>query len=241
MINQSINDVERKEVAILKVLNDSPRPLGGRVLARRLSDLGIDLGERAVRYHLKLMDERGLTRTAGRKDGRLITESGIEELDSALVADRLGLVNVKIDTLAYQSSFIPEKRQGKLPVNVSLFPREALKQSIEAMKDTFLNRFSFGELIAVTHEGKRIGGLLVPPGKSGLATISHIVVYDALQRAGIPVEPRFGGILQVQNHEALRFVEVIEYAGYSLDSSEIFIASGMTSVSKAIWEGNGGY
>ncbi len=56
MIGQQTQEVERKIIAILKVLSDSPRPLGGRVLARHLGDLGIDLGERAVRYHLKLMD-----------------------------------------------------------------------------------------------------------------------------------------------------------------------------------------
>ena len=109
MIGQETRDVERKAIAILKVLSDSPQPLGGRVIARRLSDLGIDLGERTVRYHLKLMDERGLTSPVGRRDGRIITESGIEEIDSALVGDRLGLVSNKIEMLAYQSSFNPEE------------------------------------------------------------------------------------------------------------------------------------
>ena len=85
MMNQPINGVERKEVAILKVLSDSSRPLGGRVLARRLADLGIDLGERAVRYHLKLMDERGLTCPIGRKDGRSITKSGLSSDTAELI------------------------------------------------------------------------------------------------------------------------------------------------------------
>jgi repressor of nif and glnA expression len=65
MIGQEAPDVERKVVAILRVLSDSSEPLGGRVISRRLSDFGIELGERAVRYHLKLMDERGLTRPVG--------------------------------------------------------------------------------------------------------------------------------------------------------------------------------
>ena len=80
---------------------------------------------------------------------------------------------------------------------------------------------------------------MVPSGNLGLVTVSHVVVYDTLQRAGIPVEPRFGGILQIQNHETLRFVELIEYAGCSLDPSEVFIAGRMTSVSKVVREGNG--
>ena len=65
-------DVERKALAILRILNDSREPLGARIIARRLKDHGIELGERAVRYHLKLMDGQGLTRLVGR-DGRLVT------------------------------------------------------------------------------------------------------------------------------------------------------------------------
>ena len=108
------------------------------------------------------------------------------------------------------------------------------------MKEAFHARFGFGDLMFIALEGEKGGGVMVPSGNFGLATVSHVVVYDILQRTGIPAEPRFEGILQIQNHKILRFVEVIEYAGCSLDSCEIFIASGMTSVSKAIGEGNGG-
>jgi repressor of nif and glnA expression len=239
MIGQQAIDVERKTIAILRVLSNSPRPLGGRILARRLCDLGIDLGERAVRYHLKLMDERGLTRPVGRKDGRSITSSGLEELGSALLCDRVGLVTTRVGTLAYQSSFDPEKRIGKVPINVSLFSREEFSQAMEAMKDSFLAGFAISDLVAVAAEGERLGEVTVPLGKVGLATVSHIVVCGALLRAGIPVESRFGGIVQIRNHEALRFIDLIEYAGCSLDPSEVFIAGKMTSVGKAAREGNG--
>ena len=88
-------------------------------------------------------------------------------------------------------------------------------------------------------EGEKLGEVIVPPGKVGLATVSHIVVCGALLRAGIPVDFRFGGIVQIRNNEALRFVDLIEYASCSLDPSEVFIASGMTSVHKAANEGEG--
>jgi repressor of nif and glnA expression len=65
MIGLDNNKVERKVIAILKVLSDSQEPLGSRVIAYRLRDFGIELGERAVRYHLKLLDERGLTSSVG--------------------------------------------------------------------------------------------------------------------------------------------------------------------------------
>ena len=77
MINDSGHQVERKVISILKILSDSPEPLGARLIARRLKEWGVELGERAVRYHLKLMDERGLTESAERWDGRRITLLGV--------------------------------------------------------------------------------------------------------------------------------------------------------------------
>ncbi len=239
MIGQETREVERKVVAILKVLSDSPQPLGGRIIARRLSDLGIDLGERAVRYHLKLMDERGFTHPASRKDGRLISKSGLEELGSALVGDRVGSMTAKIEMLAYQSSFDPEKRTGEVPVNLSLFPKERFGQAIEAMKETFRASLCISDLVAVAHEGERLGGVIVPPGKVSFATVSQIVVSGAFLKAGIPADSKFGGILQIRNHEPLRFIDLIEYTCCSLHPSEVFIASKMTSVSKVTKEGDG--
>jgi repressor of nif and glnA expression len=46
-------------------------------------------------------------------------------------------------------------------------------------------------------------------------------------------------MLQIQSHEALRFVDLIEYAGCSLDPSEVFISSKMTSVSDVVKGGDG--
>lgn len=42
-------DVERKTIAIMRILKDSPEPLGARVISQSLKDHGVELGERAVR------------------------------------------------------------------------------------------------------------------------------------------------------------------------------------------------
>ena len=54
MVGFETQEVERKALSILKVLSYSQEPLGARVIARHLKDHGVELGERAVRYHLKL-------------------------------------------------------------------------------------------------------------------------------------------------------------------------------------------
>ena len=231
-------DVERKVFSILKTLSDSHEALGARVIARRLKDLGIELGERAVRYHLKLMDERGLTQLLGR-DGRLITKSGIEELESALVRDKVGFAILRIELLAFRTDFDLQRHTGWVPVNVSLFPKEEFEKALQVMKPVFSAGLCVSELVAVAQEGQMLGELIVPEGKIALATVCSIVVNGTLLKAGVPMDSRFGGILQIRSHKPLRFVELIHYAGSSLDPSEIFIRAKMTSVTEVAKKGDG--
>ena len=231
--------VERKELAIMKILGDSPEPLGARVIAHHLKDRGFELGERAVRYHLKLMDERGLTELIGRRDGRVLTEKGSEEVKSALVKDKVGFAISKIDMLAFRTSFDSKKRCGLIPVNVSFFPKEKFARALHAMKPAFEAGLCVSDLVAVASEGEQFGEVTVPLGKTGLATVCSIIFNGALLKAGVPINSRFGGILQLRNHNPLRFVELIDYTGCSLDPSTIFIKAKMTSVTEVVRKGSG--
>lgn len=231
-------DVERKIFSILQVLKDSQEVVGARVIARRLKDHGIELGERAVRYHLKLMDERGLTQLIGR-NGRLITDSGIEELKSALVNDKVGFAISRIELLAFRTDFDWDKRTGSVPVNISLFPKERFTKALQAMKPVFARGLCVTDLVAVAQEGEMLGELIIPQGKVGLATVCSIVINGASLKAGVPMSSRFSGILQIRNHQPLRFVELIHYDGCSLDPSEVFIRAGMTSVAEVVRKGEG--
>ena len=53
------------------------------------------------------------------------------------------------------------------------------------------------------------------------------------------MDSRFGGILEMRNHQPLRFVELIHYSGSSLDPSEAFIMAKMTSAIEAARTGYG--
>jgi len=53
------------------------------------------------------------------------------------------------------------------------------------------------------------------------------------------MDSRFGGMMEIRNHKPLRFVELINYAGSSMDPSEIFIRARMTSVLEVAKKGEG--
>jgi repressor of nif and glnA expression len=239
VIGQSSYEVERKALSILRVLNDSHQSMGAKLISNKLKEYGIEMGERTVRYHLKIMDERGLTRPLQRRDGREITPLGIEELQNALVSDQVGFVLEKIELLAFNTSFDVNTLSGLVPVNVSLFPKASFNKALREMKKAFEKGLCISDLVAMAPEGERLGNVLIPEGKVGLATVCSLIINGSLLKAGIPIDSRFGGVLQIRNNEPLRFVDLIYYSGSTLDPSEVFIRAGMTDVRSAIKEGNG--
>jgi repressor of nif and glnA expression len=231
-------DAENKLISILKILSETSEPLGSITIARKLENEGIFLSERAVRYHLRIADERGFTQPVGR-DGRLITLAGRQEVKDALAPQHLGFVKEKLEMLAYQTTFDPEKRAGQLSINVSLINKGQFKKAVSAMKDAFKAGICVSDLVAVASEGERLGSVVVPSEKIGLATVCSVVLNGVLLRSGVPTEYRFGGVLELRNSKPRRFVAIIDYAGTSLDPSEQFIRARMTSVGEASKTGNG--
>jgi len=239
MIGQETREVERKITAILKVLSDSSEPLGGRIISRRLKEQGIDLSERTVRYHLRIMDERGFTRSIGYRDGRTITQPGLEELKNALVCDKVGFVADRLEFLAYLTNFGLSAQTGYIPIDVSLFAKSDFTRALEIMKSVFEAGLCSSNQVAVASEGKRLGQTIVPEDNIGFATVCNAMVSGSLLKAGIPLDSKFGGILQIRNSFPMRFVDLIEYEGSTLDPFEIFIAGRMTCVIEAARSGAG--
>lgn len=232
-------DVERKTNAILKVLSKYTEPLGASLISRELQrDHGINLSDRAIRYHLKIMDERGMTKGFG-KSGRTITAKGREEIKNALVSDKVGMVITKIQSNAYLTELDPSVKKGRVVLNISLIDLEDLPKALKAMKPVFESGLGMSEYLVVAKEGEEIGDFTVPKGKAAIGTICSVTISGVLIKAGIPVDSLFAGILEIDEGKAKRFTEIIKYEGTSLDPLEIFLQSKMTSVSEVAETGKG--
>jgi repressor of nif and glnA expression len=238
MIQNNDSDTERKIVSILKILSEFSEPLGSIIIARELESEGIFLSERAVRYHLRIMDERGYTQPIGR-DGRIITQQGLEEVKQALAPQQLGFLREKLEMLAFQTTFDPQKRTGQLSINTSIINKDRFKKAVSAMRDAFKAGICVSDLVTTASEGERLGSMIIPSGKVGFATVCSVVINGVLLKAGVPTEYRFGGVMEVKNSKLRRFVAVVDYAGTSLDPSEQFIRARMTSVNEVTKTGNG--
>ena len=60
-MNTSTSDpqVQRKLIEILRIITESDGAIGARIIADKMRERGYQIGERGVRYHLRILDERG--------------------------------------------------------------------------------------------------------------------------------------------------------------------------------------
>jgi repressor of nif and glnA expression len=230
--------IERKRLAILRILKEANEAVGSQKITELLHSLRYDISERTVRFHLKQMDREGLTECVGRQ-GRRITGKGLMELAKARVFEKVGFLAAKIDEMSYSMNFDLEKKQGTVVVNVSLVKRNEIRGAVIYMTRVFEAGYSMGHLITLIEPGTQIGDIIIPDDMVGVGTVCSITLNGILLKYGIPVYSRFGGLLEIQNGEPLRFTALINYDGTTLDPLEIFIKSGMTDYKGAVYNGNG--
>ena len=231
-------EISRKSLAILRVLDGESGSMGAGAVANALRAYGVELTERAVRYHLEQLDAEGYTEAGGRA-GRRITELGRKEVAQAHVADKVRLVFARLEALAYQMEFDVESGRGTIVVNISHVAASEAKQALAIMRPVLASRFCTSRRIALLKPGDRIGNHVVPRGMVGLATVCSVTINGILMRHGVPIHSVFGGLLAVEGHEPTRFVDLVHYGSTSLDPLEIFIKSGATSVTQAVTRGSG--
>jgi len=133
----NLNDIEKKTLLILRILSEAEGPLGAKIIAEKMKDYGVSFSERAVRHHLQILDSRGLTVLVGRREGRIITPQGREELGNARVRDKIGFVLARIETLAFRTELNVESKRGMVPINVSFFPEKQFLKALKLMKKAF--------------------------------------------------------------------------------------------------------
>jgi repressor of nif and glnA expression len=237
VINMMDPQIERKLIEIMRVIHESDKPIGARAIADELNNRGYDIGERAVRYHLRILDERGFTHKHGYA-GRTLTDLGESEMNDALIGDRFGFVISRIEEMAFRTTYNPETDKGDVVVNISYFDKDDFETVINLISYTAHSGYMISPRVRVFEEdsGPEIP---IPPGKIGIATVCSVTFDGLLLKAGVPVEPAYGGILQIENRKPARFLDLISYSGTSIDPIKIFMNRAPTSVLEVLEKGEG--
>ena len=229
---------QRRLIEILRVIESADKPVGARAISDSLCNRGYELGERAVRYNLKILDELGFTKKRG-YSGRMLTPLGMRELNDALVDDRIGFVNTRIEEYMFKTSFDPVTKTGDVIANTSIIDKADVERVSEIMGRTFDAGYAISRRVLILEEGAGLFAQEIPAGCVGIATLCSITLDGMLMKGGIPVDTSFAGVVDVREGRPAEFTDLIAYAGSSLDPMRVFMARRVTHVVDAVERGSG--
>ena len=222
-----MSESEHRMIEILRILSKQDAPTGSKVIADELKEKGFNLGERAVRYHMQILDEKGYTEKKG-YSGRIITPLGREKLEKGLIYDQVDFIYSKFEEMIYLTDFTYMTQKGNVVVNTSTIYN---KESINIMKEIFESGLSVSPYVNL-NEDKNTGEIEV-------TTICGTTIDGVLLNNGIATQPQYGGLLKVENYRPTKFTEIISYKKTSLSPLDAFSNSNLTSVLDVITKGNG--
>lgn len=225
--------------AILQALGSFDTPAGAARIAERLPSLGVPLQPRSIRLHLARLDAEGLTRLVSRRRGRVLTERGRAELERGDAVAKVGFVRGKVDTLGYRMTFRAGSTTGSVIVNFTLLETRDLSRAFSEIKPVLNHNLGMGDRLCLIPSGGTLAGRPVPARRTALGTLCSVSLNGILTAAGIPVVSRYGGLIELRQGRPMRFVELLEYSGTTVDPLELFIRAGMTDVRGAARHGDG--
>jgi repressor of nif and glnA expression len=228
----------RKEIEILRVLSEFEKPIGSTLLRRELGKRGFLLSERTIRYHLQLLEMRGLV-LGHERSGRTISHEGLEELSRALASQRLGFVITRFLSMAYSVTYDPNVDSGTVVANVSIMDKGFHDRILEILKS--LNEMNLlpAPYVKVLDENEEYRDISVPEGKIALLTVCDLTMDGILIHSGIPLFFKCGGLAQIVNRKPVRFVEIINYEGTTIPPLEVFVRGNRTSILSILKTGTG--
>ncbi len=228
--------IPRKLIAILRVINAHEGAVGARIISDNLKEQGYALGERGVRYHLRILDERGLTKGHGYA-GRTITELGIKEIEEALVHDRIGFMHARIEEMLYQTDFDLISKSGAVIANITRIKKSDFDDALQILR--YLAERDMDCRIKVIREGTSDSVTPIPEDCVGIATICSITCDGILLKHGIPVNINYGGMLRFDKNQSSHYTDLIAYSGTTIDPMKIFLSRRSTSVLDIVETGDG--
>jgi HTH-type transcriptional regulator, global nitrogen regulator NrpRI len=236
-------DSHKKVVNILKILQNQKKSMGSITLGRMITAEGDFIPSRTVRYYLQLCDVHGFTAKTGKKGERIITASGIEEIKNSFVMEKIGLVSTKIAALTYEMSFSLKKAEGTIILNLSVMRKKDFMENRADIRKVFEKKISMGQLIRIFDKPDDYSELRInlpePEKKIIIGTICSMTLNGIFMSHKVNIRSRFGGILEMKEGEPVRFTDLINYDGTSLDPAEVFLQSRMTSVGTLLKTGSG--
>jgi len=214
-------------IEILRILNAQDKPTGSKLIADELKNKGYNLGERAVRYHMQILDEKGYTERMG-YSGRQITDLGREKLEKGLIYDQVDFIHSKFEEMIYLTDFNYMTQSGNVVVNTSTIYNE---ESIKILKEIFESGLSVSPYVNINKVRNN--------DEIEVTTLCGTTIDGILLNEGIPSQPQYGGLLKIEDHQPISFTQLISYRKTSVTPLDAFSNAKLTSVLEVVKTGSG--
>jgi len=233
-----MHEVDRKQLEILRILSEYNEPVGSSLIRKELARRGFFLSERTIRYHLKLLEERGLVE-GHEKVGRTITKAGLEELNRALAYERVGSILTKYLSLAYKTTYSPNSDSGDVVANVIIVDKKYEKDALNIIVELYSGRLLPSPYYKILDEEEEYREINVPKGRVAILTVCNLTIDGVLMHSGVPLILKYGGLVQFLRGEPVRFVDLIAYEYTTIHPLEIFVYKKATSILRILKTGSG--
>ena len=230
--------VDRKQLEILRILSEYNEPVGSSLIRKELARRGFFLSERTIRYHLKLLEEKGLVE-GHEKVGRTITKAGLEELSRALAYERIGSILTKYLSLAYKTTYSPDNDSGDVVANVIIVDKKYEKDALNIIIELYNGKLLPSPYYKIIDEEEEYREISVPKGRVAILTVCNLTIDGVLMHSGIPLILRYGGLVQFLKGRPIRFVDLIAYEYTTIHPLEIFVYKRATSILRILKTGSG--
>jgi hypothetical protein len=153
---------------------------------------------------------------------------GREKLEKGLIYDQVDFIYSKFEEMIYLTDFTYMTQKGNVVVNTSTIYN---KESIDIMKEIFESGLSVSPYVNI-NEDKTSGEIEV-------TTICGTTIDGVLLSNGIPSQPQYGGLLEIENNQPIKFTDIISYKKTSLTPLDAFSNANLTTVLDVINDGSG--
>jgi repressor of nif and glnA expression len=135
----------------------------------------------------------------------------------------------RIENLMQQVTFDPRKAEGMIITNTSRVKKERLQDLLAVFYDTIQSGLSVYPRIKLEDEGRMVS----------IKTACSLTLDGVLLKAGIPVRPKGGGIIEVVEREPVRFTDMLMYWATTIDPIDVLISHELTDITGMMRTGNG--
>ena len=222
-----MSESEHRMIEILRILSEQEKPTGSKLIADELKNKGFNLGERAVRYHMQILDEKGFTERIG-NSGRKITKQGREKLEKGFIYDQVDFIYSRFEEMIYLTDFNYMTQEGKVVVNTSTIYNEESVDIIKKVTGSGLSVSPYVNLNSTSNDGK-----------IEVTTLCGTTIDGVLLNEGIPSQPKYGGLLKIEDSEPINFTQLISYKKTSVSPLDAFSTKGFTSIMDVLENGDG--